>query len=44
MDRSFLYGFMSSSRYGVVSSIAANGDPQSALVGIAVSPELEIIF
>ncbi|WP_211256224.1 pyridoxamine 5'-phosphate oxidase family protein [Edaphobacter aggregans] len=28
----------------VVSSISADGTPQSALVGIAVTPELEIIF
>jgi hypothetical protein len=35
---------MSSCRYGVVSSLAADGEPHSALVGIAVSPALEIIF
>jgi Pyridoxamine 5'-phosphate oxidase len=44
MDRSALYSFLSQHRYGVVSSIAPNGSPQSALVGIAVSPALEIIF
>jgi len=44
MDRTSLYTFMSQFRYGVVSSIAANGSPQSALVGIATSPELEIVF
>jgi pyridoxine/pyridoxamine 5'-phosphate oxidase len=31
-------------RYGVVSSVAPDGTPQSALLGIAVSPQLEIIF
>jgi pyridoxine/pyridoxamine 5'-phosphate oxidase len=31
-------------RYGVISSISADGQPQSALVGIAVTPELEIVF
>jgi len=30
--------------YGVVSSISRDGIPQSALVGIATTPELEIIF
>jgi pyridoxine/pyridoxamine 5'-phosphate oxidase len=44
MDREFLYAFMSGCRYGVVSSVAEDGTPQSALVGIAVTPELEIIF
>ena len=44
MERLELYQFMSQHRYGVVSSISGNGGPQSALVGIAVSPELEIIF
>ena len=44
MDRVALHSFMSQHRYGVVSSMAANGTVQSALVGIAVSPELEIIF
>jgi hypothetical protein len=44
MDRLALHSFMSKHRYGVVSSISAEGGPQSALVGIAVSPDLEIIF
>lgn len=44
MERSELYRFMRQHRYGVVSSIAADGTPQSALVGIATTPELEIIF
>jgi len=35
---------MAGCRYGVVSSIAGDGTPQAALVGIAVTPELEIIF
>jgi pyridoxine/pyridoxamine 5'-phosphate oxidase len=35
---------MTQFRYGVVSSIASSGAPQSALVGIAVTPELEIVF
>lgn len=44
MDRSGIYSFMSRHRYGVVSSTSAAGTPQSALVGIAVSPAFEIIF
>ncbi len=44
MDKAALQLFMSQYRYGVVSSIAADGTPQSALVGIATSPDLEIIF
>ncbi len=44
MDRIALYSFMAQHRYGVVSSVAATGVPQSALVGIAVTPDLEIVF
>ena len=44
MDRFKLYSFMSRHRYGVVSSVSEDGLPQSALVGIATTSELEIIF
>ena len=44
MDKAAIHTFMAQFRYGVVSSIAHNGTPQSALVGIATTPELEIIF
>ncbi len=44
MNRLALYSFMSQHRYGVVSSISAKGTPESALVGIAVSPDLKIVF
>ncbi|MGO9336894.1 MAG: pyridoxamine 5'-phosphate oxidase family protein [Terracidiphilus sp.] len=44
MDIAAIYAFMTRFRYGVVSSIAKNGTPQSALVGIATTPELEVIF
>jgi pyridoxine/pyridoxamine 5'-phosphate oxidase len=44
MDRAALFTFLAQHRYGVVSSIAGDGTPQSALVGIAVTPELEIVF
>jgi hypothetical protein len=44
MQRAALYSFMAQHRYGVVSSISASGTPQSALVGIAITPDLEIVF
>jgi hypothetical protein len=44
MDKTSIYAFMTGYRYGVVSSIATNRAPQSALVVIAVTPELEIVF
>ena len=40
----FVYEFIAKRKYGVISSIGPGGEPQSALVGIAVSPELEIVF
>ena len=44
MDRAALCAFITRQRYGVVSSIGTNGNPQSALVGIASTSRLEIIF
>lgn len=44
MDSAAIYSFMSRFRFGVVSSTSRDGVPQSALVGIATTPELEIIF
>lgn len=44
MDRARVLEFLRSNRYAVVSSLSDKGSPQSALVGIAVTPELEIIF
>jgi pyridoxine/pyridoxamine 5'-phosphate oxidase len=44
MERADLHAFLARHRYGVVSSTAADGTAQSALVGIAVSAELEIVF
>lgn len=44
MDKAGLYSFMVRFRYGVVSSISKAETPQSALVGIATTPELEIVF
>jgi hypothetical protein len=39
-----LFGYMRSHRLAVVSSIGPRGEPQAALVGIAVSPLCEVIF
>lgn len=44
MTESDLYTFLSQSRLGVLGSISNSGAPQSALVGIAITPRLEIIF
>lgn len=44
MDVAALYSFMARFRYGIVSSLSKDGAPQSALVGIATTPELEIVF
>ena len=44
MDRAAIYAFMRRQRYGVVSSTATDGTPQSALVGIASTSRLEVIF
>lgn len=40
----FVYEFIAARKYGVVSSIGPGEEPQSALVGIAVSVDLEIVF
>ncbi len=44
MNRSELLAFLRSQRHGSVASIAADGAPQAAVVGIAVSDDFEIIF
>ncbi|HSY36054.1 MAG TPA: pyridoxamine 5'-phosphate oxidase family protein [Acidobacteriaceae bacterium] len=44
MTPSDLYTFITAKPYAVLSTLAANGTPQSALVGIAATPDLEIIF
>lgn len=44
MNIADIYEFIAKQKLGVVGSIGADGSPQSALVGIAVSSELEIIF
>ncbi len=44
MTRSQLIRFVQQQRLGVVSSLAADGAPQSAVVGIATSAAGEIVF
>jgi pyridoxine/pyridoxamine 5'-phosphate oxidase len=39
-----LFHFIAESRLGVLSSLGPSGTPQSALVGIAVTKNLEIVF
>jgi general stress protein 26 len=39
-----LYDFIQARRLAVISTTSPSGDPQSALVGVAVSPELHIVF
>ena len=44
MQRAELLAFIRSHRYAVQASVAGNRAPQAALVGIAVSDALEIVF
>jgi hypothetical protein len=44
MTKADLHRFLTKHTLGVLSSIAETNTPQSALVGIAVTPELEIVF
>lgn len=44
LTREDVRAFMENHRYAVVSSIGPDGAPQSALVGIAVSHALEVVF
>jgi pyridoxine/pyridoxamine 5'-phosphate oxidase len=44
MTQADLHRFIAQCKLGVLSTLAETGAPQSALVGIAVTPNLEIIF
>jgi general stress protein 26 len=39
-----LYNFIHARKLAVISTTSSSGDPQSALVGVAVSPDLNIVF
>src|SRR5688572_30437174 len=44
VSREDLYRFIRQRKLGVLSTISGSETPQSALIGIAVTPDLEIIF
>ena len=44
MTEGDLYTFLAKCKLGVVSTIGPTGTPQSALMGIAVTEQLEIVF
>ncbi len=44
MDRTDLLAYLKGQRYGVLGSLSAEGEPQGALVGYAVTPALQILF
>jgi pyridoxine/pyridoxamine 5'-phosphate oxidase len=44
MDKAKLYNFVKQHKLAVISTVTADGKPGSAVVGIAVSEELEIVF
>ena len=44
MTETDLHHFMTQRKLGVLAPIGPERTPQSALVGIAVSPKLEIVF
>jgi pyridoxine/pyridoxamine 5'-phosphate oxidase len=44
MTETDLHSFIAQYRLGVLGTIGDAGTPQSALVGIAVTPDLEIVF
>jgi pyridoxine/pyridoxamine 5'-phosphate oxidase len=44
MTEADLYAFLAKHRLGVLGTIGPVGTPQSALVGIAITPQLEIVF
>jgi hypothetical protein len=44
VTRDHILRFLQAQRLGIVASISPAGDPQSAVVGIAVTDRLEIVF
>jgi pyridoxine/pyridoxamine 5'-phosphate oxidase len=44
MTQADLHRFIAQCKLGVLSTLAETGAPQSALVGIAITPNLEIVF
>ena len=44
VTRERLYEFMNAHKLAVLATVAMDGSPQAAVMGIAVTPELEVIF
>ncbi|HJT87624.1 MAG TPA: pyridoxamine 5'-phosphate oxidase family protein [Bryobacteraceae bacterium] len=44
MNESDVYVFLAKHKLGVLGTIGPDGHPQSALMGIAITPQLEIVF
>jgi nitroimidazol reductase NimA-like FMN-containing flavoprotein (pyridoxamine 5'-phosphate oxidase superfamily) len=44
MERAELFAYIQSQQLGVLGTLAPSGEPQAALVGYAVTPDLEILF
>ena len=44
MERNELLAYLLSNRLGILGTLAPSGEPQAAIVGYAVTPDLEIIF
>ena len=44
IDRQFVGTFLRAQKWGVVSTVSRTGAPQSAVVGIAASEALEVVF
>lgn len=44
MTKDFLYNFIRQYKFGVLATVSPNNIPESAYVGIAVTPDLRIIF
>jgi hypothetical protein len=44
MDKKIVFDFMNGESLAVVGSVSREGRPQCALIGIAVTPDVEVIF
>ena len=44
MTKEFLYNFIKKQNLAVISTLSKDNKPEAALVGFAVSPDLEIVF
>lgn len=44
MDRSDILEFLRQNRLGVVATVGPQGEPQAAVMGLAVTPQLELVF